>query len=148
MSVLTNGLLIKADGAERLRRLADASPYSLDLRISIDGWDAATNDRVRGPGTFERALSGIQHLAAAGLNPVLTVTEACEGASTAEGRTRFLAFLREIGLTKPRLKVMPLLRLGAEVHAHARLRLVGEPERARRSAARRLRPSSARRGAW
>ena len=116
VSVLTNGLLIKADGAERLRRLAHASPYSLDLRISIDGWDAATNDRVRGPGTFERALSGIQQLAAAGLNPVLTVTEACEGASTAFGRTRFLAFLREMGLTQPRLKVMPLLRLGAEVH--------------------------------
>lgn len=116
VSVLTNGLLIKADGAERLRRLADASPYSLDLRISIDGWDAATNDRVRGAGAFERALSGIQHLALAGLHPVLTVTEACEGASTASGRTRLLAFLREKGLTKPRLKVMPLLRLGAEVH--------------------------------
>ena len=115
VSVLTNGLLIKADTAERLRQLSDSSPYSLDLRISIDGWDAATNDPVRGAGTFERILQGIRHLAAVGLNPVLTVTEACDGASTAAGRALFLAFLRERGLPQPRLKVMPLLRLGAEV---------------------------------
>ncbi|HEX9204280.1 MAG TPA: radical SAM protein, partial [Vicinamibacteria bacterium] len=114
VSVLTNGLLLKPESASRLRRLSDASEYSLDLRISIDGWDAATNDPVRGAGTFDRILVGIRNLAEAGLNPVITVTEACEGASTAEGRTRFLAFLRSIGLTKPRLKVMPLLRLGAE----------------------------------
>jgi AdoMet-dependent heme synthase len=113
--VLTNGLLIRRDTAERLRQLSDAASYSLDLRISIDGWDAATNDPVRGAGTFERILLGIRHLAAVGLNPVLTVTEACQGAGTAEGRARFLAFIREIGLSKPRLKVMPLLRLGAEV---------------------------------
>jgi MoaA/NifB/PqqE/SkfB family radical SAM enzyme len=113
-SVLTNGLLITPEAAARLRRLSDASDYSLDLRISIDGWDAATNDPVRGAGTFERILAGIRNLAAAGLNPVVTVTEACEGASTAPGRTRFLELLRSIGLTQPRLKVMPLLRLGAE----------------------------------
>jgi AdoMet-dependent heme synthase len=113
-SVLTNGLLITTEAAARLRRLSDASEYSLDLRISIDGWDAATNDPVRGPGTFERILAGIRNLAAAGLNPVVTVTEACDGASTAAGRQRFLEFLRSIGLTQPRLKVMPLLRLGAE----------------------------------
>jgi molybdenum cofactor biosynthesis enzyme MoaA len=114
VSVLTNGLLLKPESAWRLRRLSDGSDYSLDLRISIDGWDAATNDPVRGSGTFDRILVGIRNLAEAGLNPVITVTEACEGAATAEGRTRFLGFLRAIGLTQPRLKVMPLLRLGAE----------------------------------
>jgi len=114
VSVLTNGVLVRPEIAERLRGLSDASPYSLDLRISIEGADAAANDAIRGEGTFERILAGIRHLAAAGLNPVITVTEACEGAGTAEGRARLLAFLREIGLPQPRLKVMPLLRLGAE----------------------------------
>jgi MoaA/NifB/PqqE/SkfB family radical SAM enzyme len=114
VSVLTNGVLIRPDTAARLRALSDASPYSLDLRISVDGTDAATNDPIRGEGTFERILAGIRTLAAAGLNPVVTVTEACEGALTGEGRARLLAFLREAGLTQPRLKVMPLLRLGAE----------------------------------
>jgi MoaA/NifB/PqqE/SkfB family radical SAM enzyme len=114
VSVLTNGVLIRAETAERLRALSDGSPYSLDLRISIDGWDAVTNDPIRGAGTFDRILAGIRHLAAAGLNPVVTVTEALDGAGTSEGRARLLAFLREAGLVQPRLKVMPLLRLGAE----------------------------------
>jgi AdoMet-dependent heme synthase len=113
-TVLTNALLIRPETARRLRGLADASDYSLDVRVSIDGWDAATNDPIRGEGTFGRILAGVAHLADAGINPVLTVTEACEGAATAEGRTRFLEFLRGIGLRQPRLKVMPLLRLGAE----------------------------------
>jgi sulfatase maturation enzyme AslB (radical SAM superfamily) len=112
--VLTNGVLIRTDTAAHLRALSDASPYSLDLRISIDGADAAANDPIRGEGTFERILAGIRILAAAGINPVVTVTEACEGALSAEGRARLLAFLRRSGLAQPRLKIMPLLRLGAE----------------------------------
>jgi len=113
-SVLTNGVLIRPETAARLRQIRDGSPYSLDVRISIDGWDAASNDGVRGEGTFERILEGIRCLVEAGLNPVVTVTDACAGASSQEGRTRFLSFLRTIGLERPRLKVLPLLRLGAE----------------------------------
>jgi AdoMet-dependent heme synthase len=116
VSVLTNGVLIREETARQLRQLSDGSEYSLDLRISIDGWDAATNDPIRGEGTFERILNGVRALASAGLNPVITVTEACDGAGTREGRTRFLDFLREAGLSRPRLKVMPLLRIGAEEH--------------------------------
>lgn len=113
-SVLTNGLLIKEKTAKRLRQLSDGTPYSLDLRISIDGWDAETNDPIRGDGTFARILGGVAELAKVGLNPVLTVTEACSEAQTRLGRTRFLEFLRAIGLPRPRLKVLPLLRMGAE----------------------------------
>ena len=114
VSVLTNGVLIRPETAERLRALSDASPYSLDLRISLDGGDAAASDAIRGEGTFEKVRAGIRNLAAVGLNPVVTVTEACDGAGTPEGRARLLAILRGIGLAQPRLKVMPLLRLGAE----------------------------------
>lgn len=114
VSVLTNGVLIRPDTAARLKKMSDASEYSLDMRISIDGYDPATNDPIRGEGTFDRILAGIRNLAAAGLNPVITVTEACDGAGTIEGRGRFLGFLKSIGLPQPRLKVMPLLRIGAE----------------------------------
>jgi AdoMet-dependent heme synthase len=114
LSILTNGVLIRRSTAEKLRGLSDRSEYSLDLRISIDGWDRASNDPIRGEGTFDRILEGISNLADVGLNPVITVTEACEGAATREGRTRFLEFLRAIGLRQPRLKIMPLLRIGAE----------------------------------
>ena len=114
LSILTNGVLLKPEWCARLRELSDASPYSLDLRVSIDGWDAATNDAIRGQGTFERILWGLGNLARAGLNPVVTVTEACAGAGGVAGRTRLLSFLKSIGLARPRLKVMPLLRLGVE----------------------------------
>jgi molybdenum cofactor biosynthesis enzyme MoaA len=113
--VLTNGLLIREETARRLRALSDSSEYSLDVRVSLDGIDAHGNDAIRGEGTFERALAAIRTLAEAGLNPVVTLTQACEGAGTQAGRARLLAFLRGAGLRQPRLKVMPLLRLGAEV---------------------------------
>jgi molybdenum cofactor biosynthesis enzyme MoaA len=113
-TVLTNGLLITESIARRLRALADGSEYSLDLRVSIEGWDAASNDPIRGQGTFDRIMAGVARLAEAGINPVLTVTAAFDAAVPRAGRTRFLEFLRAAGLPRPRLKVMPLLRLGAE----------------------------------
>jgi molybdenum cofactor biosynthesis enzyme MoaA len=113
-SVLTNGLLLTPDRCRRLRRLSDESEYSLDLRVSIDGYTAEVNDPIRGPGTFERILLGIRNLSDVGLNPVVTVTEACGEAASAAGRARFLEWMRGIGLTRPRLKVLSLFRIGAE----------------------------------
>jgi uncharacterized Fe-S cluster-containing radical SAM superfamily protein len=115
VTVLTNGLLLDTRRCARLRRLADAAEYSLDLRVSIDGLDAASNDAIRGAGTFERILRGVENLARAGFDPVLTVTEACAEAARPEGRERLLRLLRERGVARPRLKVLPLFRIGAEV---------------------------------
>jgi MoaA/NifB/PqqE/SkfB family radical SAM enzyme len=114
VSVLTNGLLLTPERCRRLRALSEASPYSLDIRISIDGYTAETNDPIRGEGTYEKILRGIRNLAEAGSNPVITVTEACGDAASAEGRTRFLDWMREIGLARPRLKILSLFRIGAE----------------------------------
>jgi len=114
-TVLTNGLLLGRDRCARLREIADGSDYSLDLRVSVDGFDAASNDPVRGAGTFERILGGVRNLVRAGLNPVVTVTHACEGVGSATGRRRFLDRLTELGLTRPRLKTLPIFRIGAEV---------------------------------
>jgi molybdenum cofactor biosynthesis enzyme MoaA len=114
VTVLTNGILLDARKTWALKALTEASAYSLDLRISLDGFDAASNDAVRGKGTFARVTETLRHLARAGIDPILTVTGACEGAETPEGRSRFLEFMRSLGLARPRLKVMPLLRLGAE----------------------------------
>jgi molybdenum cofactor biosynthesis enzyme MoaA len=113
-TVLTNGTLIHARRARELKALADASPYSLDVRLSLDGFDAASNDAIRGAGVFARILEALGHLAAAGINPVLTVTEACEEAGSSAGRAALLEKLKAMGLDRPRLKVMPLLRIGAE----------------------------------
>ena len=113
-TVLTNGLLLSPDRCRELRAISDASDYSLDIRISIDGDTAEGNDAIRGTGTFERILAGIRNLVGAGLNPVVTVTEACADAATADGRSRLLEWMRSIGLVRPRLKVLSLFRIGAE----------------------------------
>jgi uncharacterized Fe-S cluster-containing radical SAM superfamily protein len=113
-TVLTNGLLLDAARCARLAALAGASTYSLDLRVSLDGYDAASNDAVRGAGTFERVLAGLRNLAAAGLNPVVTVTEVCGEAAVDAGKQRFFALLGGLGLTRPRLKVLPVFKIGAE----------------------------------
>lgn len=116
VSILTNALLLKPAVCARLKALSDASDYSLELRVSLDGLDAASNDPIRGAGTFDRIMAGIANLSAAGLNPVITTTEACADAASRDGRARFLGFLSSIGLKKPRLKILPLLRIGAETH--------------------------------
>ncbi len=81
-SVLTNGILLKPKVARALAELRDSSEYSFDLRISIDGYSAETNDPIRGKGSFDRILLGVKALAEVGFSPVLTVTEACEGVAT------------------------------------------------------------------
>ncbi len=56
----TNGSRIDSAVAARLAQ----SEY-VDLQISIDGADAATNDRVRGEGSFDIAVQALDHLAQA-----------------------------------------------------------------------------------
>jgi molybdenum cofactor biosynthesis enzyme MoaA len=114
VSVLTNGLLLTPERCRKLKALSDGSEYSLDIRISIDGYSAGVNDPIRGAGTFEKILAGVRNLAEAGLNPVITVTEACDGAASAEGREQFLDWMKGIGLPRPRLKILSLFRIGAE----------------------------------
>lgn len=113
LSILTNGVLIDASMAARLRRIFDASRYSLDLRVSLDGTDAASNDPIRGRGTFASIMQGVRCLADAGLNPVLTVTEVNPDADDAS-RERFRDLLRSVGLTKPRLKFLAPFKIGRE----------------------------------
>jgi mycofactocin radical SAM maturase len=60
----TNGTFIDARTARRL-----AATQYLDLQISLDGTDAATNDAVRGAGSYATALRAMNHLADAGFGP-------------------------------------------------------------------------------
>jgi mycofactocin radical SAM maturase len=60
----TNGAFIDAEKARRL-----ASMDYLDIQISLDGVDAATNDAVRGAGSYDMARRAMDHLAAANFGP-------------------------------------------------------------------------------
>jgi MoaA/NifB/PqqE/SkfB family radical SAM enzyme len=113
-NVLTNGLLLDPARCARLQALAERFEYSLDFRVSMDGYDSESNDPIRGRGTFERILGGISNLYEAGLNPVITVTEVYDENNTATGKERFFELLRELGISKPRLKILPVFQIGAE----------------------------------
>src|SRR6201993_5229370 len=73
-TVLTNGTVFKDEWLQRLAKADAESPYSLEFRVSLDGFTAAMNDPVRGPGTFDRALRGVRQLVAHGFLPIITVT--------------------------------------------------------------------------
>jgi AdoMet-dependent heme synthase len=125
-TVLTNGMLLRKEICRQLLDLADGSEYSLDIRVSLDGFDRATHDAIRGAGVWDRVMIGLRNLAEAGINPSITVTEAAHGIATSEGRARFLDLIRSFGFDKPRLKVLPLFRIGAEA---ARTRAYDDWER-------------------
>ena len=113
-TVLTNGTVFKNEWLERLAATEAASPYSLEFRVSIDGCSAAENDPIRGPGTFDRAMHGVRQLVAHGFLPIITVTRTREDRDEAALLAGFVEALRQEGYERPRVKILPVLRLGAE----------------------------------
>lgn len=90
----TNGSRINAAVARRL-----ANTNYVDVQISIDGADAATNDAVRGEGSFEIALQAMTHLHSAGfkgfkISVVITRHNINQLNELAEIAARFEAELR------------------------------------------------------
>lgn len=113
-SVLTNGTVFQDEWLQRLARAEAASPYSLEFRVSLDGCTPEDNDPVRGDGTFARALRGIRQLVAHGFLPIIAVARTrddIEDGALVEG---FVRLLKANGYDRPRLKILPTLRLGAE----------------------------------
>jgi MoaA/NifB/PqqE/SkfB family radical SAM enzyme len=94
------------------------SRYNFDLRVSLDGTTRKENDAIRGRGTFEKILSAVDRLVAAGLNPVITVTTCHAELGGEEGRQRFIDLLRERGLSQPRLKFLAPFKIGREERRH------------------------------
>ena len=113
-TVLTNGTLLKPHHVEILAAAAAASRFSLEFRLSIDGVDSASNDGLRGEGSFERAMEGFDLLVSLGFLPIVTMVRTWEPDAEPEIYRRIVAMLRERGCEKPRVKTMPALRIGAE----------------------------------
>jgi molybdenum cofactor biosynthesis enzyme MoaA len=115
LTLITNGLLLDASTVAWLAEQFHTARYSLDLRVSLDGMTAGQNDPVRGRGTFEQVVSSLRRLGEAGLSPVVTVVEHETGLEGSAARQAFLEFVRGLGIRQPRVKFLPLLRLGREV---------------------------------
>ena len=114
LTIVTNGLLIDDAAASWIAQESESSRYSFDLRVSLDGLTAEQNDPVRGRGSFEGVVAALRRLGRAGLSPVVTVVEHEEGLAGADARAQFLTFVRDLGIRQPRVKFLPLLRIGRE----------------------------------
>lgn len=118
-TVLTNGTTIDERTADGLAALAKESPYSLEIRVSVDDVDPEKNDRIRGKGALARAVRAIRLLSARGLLPILTATEILQ-ADLSEGNgmdDRFRNFLLALGVEKPRVKSIPVFPIGRMAQA-------------------------------
>ena len=113
-TVLTNGTVLKDAWLSRLRAAEEASLYSLELRVSIDGFSPETNDPIRGIGTFDRAMDGVQKLVQHGFLPIITAARTWPIENDRETVGAFASMLKARGYDRPRLKILPTLHIGAE----------------------------------
>jgi sulfatase maturation enzyme AslB (radical SAM superfamily) len=113
-TVLTNGTRFRDESLAALARAADESRYSLEFRVSIDGYSPATNDPIRGAGTFERAMRGVAKLVRHDFLPIVTIARTWSDDEEALVIGKFCEALAAVGCDRPRLKVLPTLRIGAE----------------------------------
>jgi hypothetical protein len=112
-TVLTNGTLITESLARTLGAIAGRSRYSLEIRVSLDHPDPERNDAVRGPGAHAKAIRAVLRLQEAGLLPIVTATEYLLGDPVPGSIYRtFLDLLTAAGVRRPRLKIMPVFRIG------------------------------------
>jgi AdoMet-dependent heme synthase len=112
-TVLTNATLLRESTLTRLGEIVRSTIYSVEMRVSIDGYSPEMNDPIRGEGTFGRAMEGVAKLVAIGLLPIITITRTWKD-DDAEVLAEFAATLRSYGYDRPRIKVLPLLQIGAE----------------------------------
>ena len=114
-TVLSNGMLIREKTAQRLREIQDSSIYSLEIRVSLDGYNEEMNDAIRGNGVFKKAMVGVERLFKHGFLPIITVTKTWEDYDDERVMHEFVSTLKAHGYERPRLKIMPSLKLGKEI---------------------------------
>lgn len=115
VTVLTNATVLPDHSLSELAQAEQASPYGLEFRVSIDGFTAETNDPIRGQGTFDRAVRGLQKLLRYGFLPLVTAVRTWPEADDARMLAAFQTHFQQLGYPRPRIKLLPTIRLGAEI---------------------------------
>ncbi|MBA63647.1 MAG: radical SAM protein [Planctomycetaceae bacterium] len=113
-TVLTNATVFKEQWLNRLSAAHHLSRYSLEFRVSLDGFSSKTNDPIRGKGTFDRAIRGVGRLVSQGFLPIITATQTWPDSETQAVLERFTEVLKQHGYAHPRIKLLPTLKIGAE----------------------------------
>ena len=114
VTVLTNGVLIDEHMASALKASVDARGQTLEFRVSLDGPDAPSNDAIRGNAVFVRALEGVRQLVSAGFRPIMTMMRSWPKEEDEAVLGRFRSELAQVGYDDARIKLLPILHMGAE----------------------------------
>ena len=128
-TVLTNGILITKQSAMELSKISDDSIYSLEIRVSIDGYTEEMNDGIRGKGVFKKAMNGVKLLYENGFLPIITVTKTWDESEDENVLTNFYKLLKDHGYSGPRIKILPSLKIGQEqnrTHGYEKYEYVSE----------------------
>ena len=112
LDVLTNGTQITAEKAQQLRKIQDASEYSLRFRVSMENFEEAANDIIRGKNAYRKAVTGIRNLSHVGFSPILTITRSWEEEQEEKMKSQFIEFLRSHQVPNPQIKILPGFKLG------------------------------------
>lgn len=113
-TVLTNATAFTEEELDKLGELFHASRYSLEIRVSLDGFTAEQNDEIRGEGTFDRAIQGVRGLVDRGLLPIVTATRTWDINDDPDVIGGFKETLTSINYDQPRIKLLPSLKIGRE----------------------------------
>jgi sulfatase maturation enzyme AslB (radical SAM superfamily) len=113
-TVLTNGTVLKDAWLERIRDAEAQSLFSMEFRVSIDGFSSEQNDPIRGQGTFDRAMRGVARLVQFGFLPIITTVRTWDMSEDPRIIGGFYDLLQKHGYDRPRLKILPTLQIGAE----------------------------------
>jgi AdoMet-dependent heme synthase len=114
-TVLTNGMLINDRTADRLGKIERAARYSLEIRVSLDGYSEEMNDAIRGMGVFRQALAATARLSRRGLLRLVTIVHTWSDEEDLRTLAGFRELLEKAGYSRPRIKVLPSLPLGREL---------------------------------
>lgn len=116
-TVLTNATRISKEQASEIKHMEEKSAYNFHFRISLDGPDAASNDKIRGHRAFERAERGIKHIINAGFNPIITSMRSWSILNSMKMEEKFSGLIKDFGIEPElqQLKILPPLRIGREI---------------------------------
>jgi molybdenum cofactor biosynthesis enzyme MoaA len=114
-SVLTNATLLSKRAVRRLAEIEAGSPYSLEIRVSLDGPTPEVNDPIRGEGTFERTMEGVSRLVEHGFLPIITAARVWCQHEDEKMLGLFSTAMRKVGYDRPRIKILPSIHLGREI---------------------------------
>ena len=114
LSMLTNGTLLSPEKCSQLRKIQNQSANLMTFRVSMEHFEEFPNDRVRGKGSYRKALEGLKNLADSGFSPILTVTRSWPEKDDKIMRGRFLILLKELKVLEPRIKILPTFLLGRQ----------------------------------